>query len=127
MPAIAKQTCKNIALAMLGDTRSPLAYRSRGVWLLCSFQGPSEKGRDRRTASRGGARAHGLSKLNSMLARMGRYAPLPRSRVGRRARPLGRSRPVDIRVHELESSEGRKRRLARFRSGPHLRDSLERR
>ena len=59
---------------MLGDTRSPLAYRSRGVWLLCSFQGPSEKGRARYAASVGGARAHGLSKLNSMLTQAGRYA-----------------------------------------------------
>jgi len=51
---------KNIALAMLGDTRSPLAYRSRGVWLLCSFQGPSEKGRGR-SAATGAARERTVS------------------------------------------------------------------
>ena len=105
---------KNIAFAMLGDTRSPPAYRLGGVWLLCSFQGPSEKGRARHVTTRGDARAHGLSKLNSMLAHVGRDVPQARPKSGRHARPLGRSRPVDIRVHELESSEGRKRRLARF-------------
>ena len=57
---------KNIALAMLGDTRSPPAYRLGGVWLLCSFQGPSEKVVSRRRDTVVTARAHGLSKLNSM-------------------------------------------------------------
>jgi len=70
VPALRTGHKKNIAFAMLGDTRSPLAYRSRGVWLLCSFQGPSEKGRGRRATTVGGVRAHGLSKLNSMLARV---------------------------------------------------------
>ena len=41
---------------MLGDTRSSLAYRSRDVWLLCSFQGPSEKDRGRHVTTVGSVR-----------------------------------------------------------------------
>ena len=47
-------------------TRCPPAYRSGGLWLLCSFQGSSEKGRGRRVVTVDDVRAHGLSKLNSM-------------------------------------------------------------
>ena len=112
---------KNIALAMLGDTRSPLAYRSRGVWLLCSFQGPSEKGRRRHAATRGGTRAHGLSKLNSMLAPSGTVCPA--GEVQDSVDMLGRSGVADRSTSAccvLESSKlEQKRRLARIRSGSH--------
>jgi len=43
-----------------------LLIAQAGLWLLCSFQGPSEKGRGRSVVTVDGARAHGLSKLNSM-------------------------------------------------------------
>ena len=36
------------------------------MWLLCSFQGPSEMGDNRPTHTRARRRAIGLSKLNSM-------------------------------------------------------------
>ena len=106
MPALRTGHKKNIALAMLGDTRSPPAYRLGGVWLLCSFQGPSEKGRDRHATTEGGARTHGLSKLNSMLVRPRRYVPL--TRVQARVDVLGRSGVADRSTSVCTSSEARR-------------------
>jgi len=83
-----------------------LLIAQAGLWLLCSFQGPSEKGRGRRAVSVDDARAHGLSKLNSMQGSSSaicRALPVRarptawcsgtagQARFGRRARPLGRS------------------------------------
>jgi hypothetical protein len=52
----------------VGDTRfATAAYRSRWLWLLCSFQGPSEKALGRPGRHEGRPAGTGLSKLNSML------------------------------------------------------------
>jgi hypothetical protein len=52
----------------VGDTRfATAAYRSRWLWLLCSFQGPSEKALGRPSRREGRPAGTGLSKLNSML------------------------------------------------------------
>jgi hypothetical protein len=51
-----------------GDTRfATTAYRSWWLWLLCSFQGPSEKALGRPGRREGRPAGTGLSKLNSML------------------------------------------------------------
>jgi hypothetical protein len=52
----------------VGDTRfATAAYRSRWLWLLCSFQGPPRKRWAGRVDTRADPAGTGLSKLNSML------------------------------------------------------------
>jgi len=123
-----------------GDTRAtPGSSDDAGwLWLLCSFQGPSEKalraGRRARWLPR---RARGLSKLNSMLEVELGGVPHPLKRVairqmrmtaasarsGRHARPHGRRPAAGSLMARGDERDGRRRAVR----APAFGGSLERR
>ena len=88
-----------------GDYPLPACLSLRRAVATVQFSRVVREGRGRQVVTVDDVRAHGLSKLNSMLVQVDAVCATDKVRSGRHARPLGRSRPVDIDVHELESSE----------------------